>query len=444
MDRRAYLHRTFSCTCGETHHVPVRRIDIGAGLLPRLPALLHDVGCHGRGVLVADETTWEVAGQRIEALHITALHTHVIPSAHPHADRVTADMVTAAVANAQYLISCGSGTVTDLVKYAAHRHQIPFVAVATAPSMNGYMSGIVALTDKGLKTTVPVTPAVALLADTDIVCHAPLPMLQAGLGDLVSKPVCNADWRLASLVRGEPFCALPFQMIADLEAIYLPQAGAIPSRSPAVIAALIEAIAYSGISMVMAGSSAPASGGEHLISHVLDMDAERAHQPLRDFHGTQVGVATLLTARLYDAFLTTPRDRIDWGHARHNWQPLEAHASALRARWGRAGDSVVAAFARKHPTSHVAHAAEIALLESQWETLQAAVTPFVVNTPAIAVALAAAGAKTRYEALGLTREAFTRTILDARFIRDRYTILDLLDTVGLLNSTVAAVLQGRG
>ncbi len=431
-NRADYLGATFDCECGRRHAVPTERIEIGANLLPTLPQLLRDLRCTGRGYVIADRITWRVAGRRVAALGIPDLQSVVIPSDHPSADMATATSVAAQVGDADYLISCGSGTVTDLTKFAAHHHQIPFVAVATAPSMNGYTSGIVALTEDGLKKTIPTTPARALLGDLDILCEAPLPMIQAGLGDLVSKPVCNADWQLTHLLRGEAFCARPFAMIADLESIYLPQAGKIPQRDAQVIRALIEAIGYSGVSMVLAGSSAPASGGEHLISHSLDMQQGLHNAPHLDWHGTQVGVATLVTATLYQAWFAMNASDIDWPRAHAHWQPLEAHADRLRNTWGRAADAVIAAFAKKHPATLAAHQTEVERIRNDWERLHHATKPFLANIPAVRRALQDAGAKWRYTDLGISWERFRDTVLGARFIRERYSILDLLDSLGIL------------
>ena len=55
----------------------------------------------------------------------------------------------------------------------------------------------------------------------------------------------------------------------------------------------------SGLAMSVAGSSSPASGGEHLISHFIDMTAHAYDLPY-DFHGCQVGVGTLTTAFIYE------------------------------------------------------------------------------------------------------------------------------------------------
>jgi glycerol-1-phosphate dehydrogenase [NAD(P)+] len=68
------------------------------------------------------------------------------------------------------------------------------------------------------------------------------------------------------------------------------------------MADLAKLIALGGLAMSLSHATAPLSGYEHVISHVLDLTAERAHRPLAQ-HGTQVALATLLTTSAYRAFL---------------------------------------------------------------------------------------------------------------------------------------------
>ena len=58
---------------------------------------------------------------------------------------------------------------------------------------------------------------------------------------------------------------------------------------------LLDSLAMSGIANEIAGSSAPTSGSEHLISHALDKMLE--HPQL---HGIQVGIATYLMSVVQD------------------------------------------------------------------------------------------------------------------------------------------------
>lgn len=56
---------------------------------------------------------------------------------------------------------------------------------------------------------------------------------------------------------------------------------------------LLDSLAMSGIANEIAGSSAPTSGSEHLISHALDKILE-----VPQLHGVQVGIATYIMSKV--------------------------------------------------------------------------------------------------------------------------------------------------
>ena len=58
---------------------------------------------------------------------------------------------------------------------------------------------------------------------------------------------------------------------------------------------LVDSLAMSGIANEIAGSSAPTSGSEHLISHALDKILE-----VPQLHGIQVGIATYIMSKVQD------------------------------------------------------------------------------------------------------------------------------------------------
>ena len=111
------------------------------------------------------------------------------PTGHIHASVELVDELTAACTGAFDMVAAvGSGTVNDLGKEIAHRRGVPCFVLATAASMNGYTSAIVALLENGLKTTRPTTPPVAVFADPNVLMDAPRALTLAGRGDLVSTP----------------------------------------------------------------------------------------------------------------------------------------------------------------------------------------------------------------------------------------------------------------
>ncbi|MFH0799418.1 MAG: sn-glycerol-1-phosphate dehydrogenase [Pseudomonadota bacterium] len=434
--RKNLLGQSWDCECGQRHSVGTRAVLIEDGALRKTGDVILSLGLSGLALIVADETTHDLAGRDVaRSIEKAGLKSRpfIIPGKKPHADDATAELVAGAVDSGDALVvSVGSGTVTDLAKWAAFAHGLPQVAVATAPSMNGYASGIVALTRGGLKTTEAVRPAIAVIADTGLLSGAPIDMIRAGLGDVMSKPVCNADWKLASLIRGEHFCPRPFELTRDLEKLYIRDASLIGMRDPRAIAGLAEALIFSGVSMVIAGSSAPASGGEHLISHFLDMRAlAEGREP--DFHGAQVGVATVATAALYERLASLDERDIDQGAVASAWERSEVALSKCRSLFGSAGGAVASEYEKKRGTRK-SFEEGVQRIKKEWSGIKRVVAPYLMPAEYIRAVLDRAGAKAHYSRLGIGRDEFRDAIMFAMCIRSRYTVLDVAFAIGELEN----------
>ena len=420
------LGTSWSCECGSVHEVPTRLAVIETGAIERLGEVFESLNLSGPVLVVSDETTREVAGRRVEGvLSDSGLspRSFVLPGKKPRADEETAMLAAAAVETRDAaIVSVGSGTITDLSKYAAFESGLPHVAVATAPSMNGYASGIVALTVGGLKTTNPVKPPVAVVGDLEILSRAPAAMIRAGLGDLISKPVAGADWKLSSIIRGEHFCMRPLELVRSLEPLYMVGADSIARGELRAISALMEALVLSGVSMVIAGSSAPASGGEHLISHFVDMRADlegRTH----DLHGAQVGVATLATSRLYERMMKLSSGAISDRALSTAWKRGEELAARVRSIFGARAGAILPEFERKRGERE-AFEEEAKRLASRWDEVRDALRGLLMPSSQIRAALDLAGAPVHYSGVGLDAGGFRDALMCALCIRGRYTILD--------------------
>ena len=68
-----------------------------------------------------------------------------------------------------------------------------------------------------MKVTLNARVPYAILAEDDVVCTAPVDMLQSGYGDIVGKYSCLNDWKLAALINGDAdIAALPTNAAANL------------------------------------------------------------------------------------------------------------------------------------------------------------------------------------------------------------------------------------
>ncbi|MEW6751190.1 MAG: iron-containing alcohol dehydrogenase [Candidatus Latescibacterota bacterium] len=425
-----------------THHLVFEQ-----DLLRRTGPLLRGWLPAGRWVLVADPVTWAVAGRVVytslqEAGAQVQRYT-VEPAAGqaaPVADDAGVDALVARLRGegASVAVAVGAGTVNDIVKTAADRLGLPYAAVATAPSMNGYTSALSALLSGGVKITTPCRPPVACLIDLDVVARAPYRMIASGLGDLMSKPVSNADWRLAYRLVGAEYATGAMPLIEAGSRLLDGVGPRLPARDVEAVGRLAASLCVSGIAMSLAGTTAPSSGGEHLISHYLDMTHFAWGEP-HDFHGCQVGVATLATAALYERLAALSPEQIDVATLVAAHPPWEEREKQVRQRFGVLSAAVLPHARQGHPTRPEL-ARRLHRLQAEWDAVLAEVGQTLLPAAELAAQLRQAGCPATFAEIGVTPERARRAVLDSRDIRSRYTILHLGADLGLLETWTDAVL----
>jgi glycerol-1-phosphate dehydrogenase [NAD(P)+] len=429
--------------------VPTQAVILRAGALEQLAACCTQY-LPGRQVLVVDdEITHQIAGARVTELLRQAdyrVETLTLPTpatGHVVADDDTVAMVKAAIRpQIDFLVAVGSGTVNDVTKLASFQANVPYLVCPTALSMNGYTSAIAAILSKGVKRTLAARASIAVVADLDILATAPAGMTRAGLGDMLSKAVSTADWQLSHLIKGEYYCQVPLRLVEHAERACRKGAAAIGRGAPEGLQPLAEALLLSGISMVVAGSSSPASGGEHLLSHYWDMTAHW-HGRQEHFHGAQVGVATLVTAALYEKLRQFDPETIDVARLRRQYPEWPAQERAMRRVHGPLADEVVAE-ARKKYVSLVQKEQEWLFIREHWQEIWEALDPILLPARAIRQVLQAAGAPTTIRELGISAEELRTAFLHARDIRGRYTVLDFAQDLGVLTDLCDEVLTHSG
>jgi len=187
------------------------------------------------------------------------------------------------------IVGLGGGKALDVGKYLASLSGLSYFAVPTSLSNDGFCSPQASLTLCGRRKSLPTKLPDAVIVDTEVCLGAPVPLWCSGVGDLVANLTAARDWKLAFHARGTPMNDLAALM--SNASVY--QFMASPTRDPEGIRLLGTGLMLNGVAMEIAGSSRPASGSEHLISHALDHISTRPQ-----LHGIQVGVATYIVSRL--------------------------------------------------------------------------------------------------------------------------------------------------
>ena len=198
-----------------------------------------------------------------------------------------------------YLLAVGSGTLNDMAKDVSTKLGIECGVLATAPSMDGYCSKGSALIEKGRKITNPVHTPSDVLIDTDIIKSAPKIMIAAGFGDIMGKFTCILDWQLSHYKNGESINQKAFDMMVEARKECMDNFDGIANYDGEAVEKLMNALIVAGLSMAESGDSRPASGSEHHMSHFLEMDfvARGERVPL---HGVKVGIGTLVSIEIYN------------------------------------------------------------------------------------------------------------------------------------------------
>ncbi len=398
---------------GELLTAETKAVVVADSLDGREVELATAMGLGPRLAVVSDRNTHAAMGARVErALASTfAVQSVVIPA--PHADAVTvAQLAAQLVPDTSAVVTVGSGTLNDVCKMVAFERGIPQVVFATAPSMNGYTSVSASIARDGVKRSYRTRTPAGVYFDLSVIAAAPTRLIRAGLGDSVARSTAQADWLLSHLLLDRPYREVPFALLAADEQQLVADPAALVAGDRHALRALVRTLVLSGFGMTLSGGSFPASQGEHLLGHYLEMI-----HPLDVLHGEQVGVCTIAMADLQERLLGWSRPPV--------LRPSTISRGELQRAYGDdAGLACWSEYEKKRVDERRAEELN-ARLSVQWDAIRARINAIAIGADRIRATLAAAGAATSPPALGYTDAEMALALTHARVLRDRYTFLDL-------------------
>lgn len=306
------------CSCGKTHRCDIEYVYIENGAISRL----KDICAKTENILiVADENTFAAAGEKVESALYGKNVKKVMFSGKtvliPNEDAIKT--VTEQLTGIDLILGIGSGVIQDLCKCVSFYEKIPYMIVATAPSMDGYASDGAAMILNGMKETVAAGLPRAIIADTEVLKDAPLEMIKAGYGDIVGKYSALCDWKLSHIVNDEYFCQYIYDTTYKMIENTLNTAQGLLQRNEESIKILTEALMIVGIMMSFATSSRPASGSEHHLSHFFEIVGIINSEPYFA-HGIDVAYSTILTAKIREEILTKKFPDVMYRLAREDYE----------------------------------------------------------------------------------------------------------------------------
>ena len=294
---------SFECSCGRRHTVGIKKIVIGSNVMEDIADTAREFA--GKKIFfMADSNTYEVYGKKVEQRLLSEdfkLKSFVFKTAHPLIpdEKALGRLLIEMEEDTSLIITVGSGTLNDLARMLSCKTKVPYVIVATAPSMDGYASVVSPLIVDKFKITFDGVYPYAIIGDIDVIKEAPMHMLYAGFGDILGKLTALSDWDLAVGLFNEYYCETSTIIVKQALKKCIDNIDGIAARDADAVRFVMEGLVLSGIAIGLVGNSRPASGAEHHIAHYWEIDAISKDQE-HALHGNCVGVGTVIIAMVFE------------------------------------------------------------------------------------------------------------------------------------------------
>ena len=403
---RALIDSFRDCGCGMDHRCGIHDIRIGSGLVTQAGEILRENGFPRRLLLIGDRDTLAAAAGIEESLTGFEVTRHCYDTLRV-ATMDDVRLVEDYLDRVDAVVAVGAGSIHDPSRLACARRNKPLCLFATAPSMDGFASYNAPIVDGGFKTTHAAKCPEVIIADTKILAAAPKALKSAGFGDMISKYIALIDWQVSHLVTGETYCPRVAELTRTAVDRLMTMADRVTLEDEETAAAVLESLLMTGIAMSFTRTSRPGSGTEHILAHYWEC-IELLEGKIPNFHGEDVGVATLLTLREYEALagretVTAHPEVNDWDAVYRAYGPL-------------AGD------VRKLNTPDtITDGIDPRVIEEKWPEIRAIVRS-VPDYDACYRAMKAAGCKTTIAEIGKDPAFVAESLLYHPYMRRRLSL----------------------
>lgn len=329
---RALIDSFRDCGCGMDHRCGIHDIRIGSGLVTQVGEILRENGFPRRLLLIGDRDTLAAAAGIEESLTGFEVTRHCYDTLRV-ATMDDVRLVEDYLDRVDAVVAVGAGSIHDPSRLACARRNKPLCLFATAPSMDGFASYNAPIVDGGFKTTHAAKCPEVIIADTKILAAAPKALKSAGFGDMISKYIALIDWQVSHLVTGEAYCPRVAELTRTAADRLMTMADRVTLEDEETAAAVLESLLMTGIAMSFTRTSRPGSGTEHILAHYWEC-IELLEGKIPNFHGEDVGVATLLTLREYEDLasretVTAHPEVNDWDAVYRAYGPLAGDVRKL-------------------------------------------------------------------------------------------------------------------
>ena len=410
---------------------------LGEDVLGEVPGVVKRFWPGREVVIIADENTWEVAGKKVYALLSESGIALSQPKIFPRKPMLHADYEHVAelvpVVSGKTAVAVGSGTINDLTKRAVFEvNGNGYLCVATACSVDGYTAYGAAISVNNFKQTMECPAPLAIIADSKVLSSAPKDMTASGYADLAAKIVAGGDWYVADAMGETPFDDYVWGMVQNDLRSWLACPEKLLENDPERLAALFKGLASTGFAIQKYKESRPASGAEHLFSHVWEMDGVKK-DGVSPSHGFKVGVGTLISTALMEFAFNVMTKEDFAASCRKSPEISIAQRQAEIDSYLKGTpiyDNVCNICIGKLLTGEKL-ARRRSLIVEKWEYLKENVLKQIFTFDDMKARLQCLNCPVKAIDIGVDKDELFRGITVAAMIRKRYTIMDFLFEAGL-------------
>lgn len=440
-----YERHDFDCECGRHHKMPIGEVVIASGAARKLPYYVKALELGKKGILVTDEVIFESIGREIYAYwqeQGLEIECYVLKGRIRPDEYTVGNVICNTPFDADYIVSLGGGTVTDVVRYAATRLNLECVSIPSAMTMDGFFTNMSIIIVDGLQVTYYLNYPSLILADSDIIAKAPSVMNAAGVGEVISKISAGMDWYAGKLIKDIYYCdrveAMMGECISEGTADETIE-GIVPGEKKA-IENLTDALYKSAVAMAWYDSSPCGSGAEHQLNHFWIKCQDEKGVP-QSMHGQEVGVGAVINTMIWEEIMDIDFERFDVEKAVEKIWDRTEWEKEIRAVYGEGAESILELQAENHSFDKAARQNEIEKIIKHHEAL-ARRFEAMPTSEALIEKLKKVGGPWHPKQLQIDEDELVKSLYFAKETRSgRYNALWMAEALGIMEDVASKIIK---
>lgn len=402
------------CPCGRVHETSVKHVEIKKGIVNSVGDILLKNSFPKSILLVADKDTLNAASGITNSLKDFNVEFKVYESLRVAEMKNVNDIREIIKDRDVGVLAVGTGSIHDVCRLSSAMENKLLCVFATAPSMDGFASYSSPIVNNGFKISYPAKSPEVIIGDTEILAKAPVELKSAGFGDMISKYVALIDWKVSALLTGEYYCEKIASLTREATDEIFSMADKVTSSDEETAGKIMESLLKTGIGMSFSQNSRPASGAEHIVSHLIEC-VELREGKTPNYHGEDVGVATLEVLKLYNELAKL--ETIKAVKEKVNWQEVYSYYGSMQEEVRKVNEP-----------DTIADLVSVKALEEKWELIREIIAS-VPSYEQCKEAMIKAGCKITIKDIGKSQKLFKECLTYSPFMRKRLTLLRIKDMI---------------